>query len=132
MTDDAPAAPTSFAPAPLAPLAAEPKARLVVDAPLPDHLAAGRVVVRYRAEHVRLLPVYGAAALNVSPRIGHLHVTMDDGPWRWVDASGEPLIINKLPPGRHKLLVELADPTHQVIDGVTLDFEVPKQLAPHH
>ena len=121
----------SYAPAPLAPLASEPAARLLVDAPLPDQLAEGRVVIRYRAENVRILPIYGAAARDVSPRIGHLHVTVDDGPWRWVDASGEPLIINKLPAGPHKVLIELADPTHHVIDGKTVEVVVPQLDAAH-
>lgn len=76
------------------PLLTEPPAKLVVDAPLPDHLAQGRVVIQYYAENLRILPVFGTAALSVSPRIGHLHITVDDGPWRWVDTSNEPLIIN--------------------------------------
>src|SRR5437667_4356244 len=36
----------------------------------------------------------------------HIHVTVDDAPWRWADASGEPLIINGLPAGPHKVLIE--------------------------
>lgn len=116
---------TSFDAAPLAPLESEPPARLIVDSPLPEQLSSGRVVIRYRTENLRILPVYGEAALGVSPRIGHLHITVDDGPWRWVDASGDPLIINKLPPGSHKILIELADPTHRVIDGRTVTFEIP-------
>lgn len=121
----------SYAPAPLAPLVSESPARLLVDAPLPDQLAEGRVVIRYRAENARILPVYGPAARNVSPRIGHLHITVDDGPWRWVDASGEPLIINKLPAGPHRILIELADPTHQVIDSKIVEVAVPQLGAAH-
>ena len=80
-----------------------------------------------------VVPVYGNAALQVSPRIGHLHITVDDGPWRWVDASGQPLIINKLTPGEHTVLIELVDPTHKPITGKTVSFEVPKPvLAPPH
>jgi hypothetical protein len=114
-------------------LAAEPPARLLVDAPLPEQLALGRVVLRYRAENLKILPVYGAAALEVSPRIGHMHITVDDGPWRWVDASGQPVIINKLSPGKHKVLLELVDPTHKLITGQTVNFEVPTvPTAPAH
>ena len=131
-SDNNSAASVGFEPAALVPIASEPPARIVVDAPLPDQLALGRVVVRYRTQHLRILPVYGPAARDVSPRIGHLHITIDDGPWRWVDASGEPLIINKLPPGPHKLLVELADPTHRVIDGATVHFVVPQVAPPQH
>jgi hypothetical protein len=121
-----------FAPAPVVPITSEPPARLIVDQPLPEQLAVGRVVVRYRTENIRILPVFGPAALDISPRVGHLHITVDDGPWRWVDASGDPLIINKLPTGPHKLLVELADPTHQVIDRNIISFEIPSQPMSDH
>ena len=110
-------------------LTAEPVAKLFVDAPLPDQLALGRVVIRYRTENLKIVPVYGPAALQVSPRVGHLHITVDSGPWRWVDASGQPLIINKLTPGPHEILVELVDPTHKLIIGETVRFEVPKAAA---
>ena len=60
------------------PVESEPAPRLIVDAPLPGPLSFGRVVIQYRTENVRMVPVYGAAALGVSPRIGHLHVTVDD------------------------------------------------------
>ena len=81
-------------------LAREPPAKIVVDPPLADSLAHGRVVIQYRAENLRIVQVFGPAALAMSPRIGHIHVTVDDAPWRWADASGEPLIINQLPVGR--------------------------------
>lgn len=92
------------------PLASEPPARIFVDPPLPEALAAGLVVVQYRTENMRIMPVFDPAALNVSPRVGHLHLTVDDEPWHWVDASDEPVIIQSLPPGRHRVLIELADP----------------------
>lgn len=111
--------------APLVPLAAEPAAKLVVDPPLPDQLAEGRVVIQYRTENLRILPVYGPAGLDVSPRIGHLHITVDSAPWRWLDASNEPIIVNKLPPGPHHILIELVDPTHKVIEAQTVHFTVP-------
>jgi pimeloyl-ACP methyl ester carboxylesterase len=116
----------NFDPPPVVPLASQPPARLIVDSPHPESLAVGRVVLRYRAENLRIMPVFGPAALDISPRIGHVHVTVDGGPWRWVDASGEPLIINKLPAGHHKVLIELVDPTHQVIEGKTIEFTVPQ------
>ncbi|MEI9910634.1 MAG: DUF6130 family protein [Bacteroidota bacterium] len=56
--------------APVVALAAEPPAKLVMDPPLPEPLTHGRVVVQYRAENLRILAVFGEAALNVSPRIG--------------------------------------------------------------
>jgi hypothetical protein len=113
--------------APVVPLAAEPPARLVVDDPLPESLAQGRVVIQYHTENLRILPVFGPAALDISPRIGHLHITVDDAPWRWLDASNEPIIVNKLPPGPHYILIELVDPTHKVIEAQTVHFTVPEQ-----
>jgi hypothetical protein len=124
-TDDHVIGNRGFDPAPVVPLASQPPARLIVDAPLPEQLAKGLVVVRYRTEHLRILPVFGPGALDVSPRVGHLHITLDDAPWHWVDSSGEPIIIQWLPAGPHKLLIELADPTHKVIDSATINFEIP-------
>jgi pimeloyl-ACP methyl ester carboxylesterase len=116
-----------FNPAPVVALASQPPAHLIVDSPLPAQLAIGYVVVRYRVENLRIMPVYGPAASGVLPRIGHLHVTVDDLPWHWLDASGEPLSINGLPPGPHKLLIELESPTHKVLDSKTINFEIPQR-----
>ena len=118
-----------FDPAPVVPLASQPPARLIVDSPLPEQLAKGLVVVRYRTENLRIVPVFGPAALDDSPRIGHLHITVDDAPWHWADASGEPLIIQGLPPGPHKIRVDLADPTHKVIESTTINLEIPQRTA---
>jgi len=69
--------------------------------------------------------VFGPTTLAVSPHIGHLHVTVDDMPWHWADASGVPLIIQGLPPGPHRLLVELADANHHILDQCTVEFVIP-------
>jgi hypothetical protein len=34
------------------------------------------------------VPAFGPKALDDSPRIGHIHVSVDDAPWHWADASG--------------------------------------------
>ncbi len=112
-------------PTPLLPLTDEPPPRLIVDPPLPEPLATGRVFIQYRADNLRILPVFGSAALQVSPRIGHVHITVDDAPWHFVDASGGTLILVGLRPGPHEVLVELADPTHAVIDHCRVRFEIP-------
>ena len=112
-------------PAPVVPLASEPTPKIVIDPPLADWLAQGRVVIQYRAENLRIVPVFGPNALGVSPRIGHIHVTVDDAPWRWADASGEPLIINGLPAGPHKVLIELVNSNHQTLDQGIVTFVVP-------
>jgi hypothetical protein len=105
----------------------EPAATLVIDAPLADALARGVVVIPYCAENTRIAPVFGPGALTVSPRVGHVHVTVDDAPWHWADASGNPLILRGLPPGPHKVLIELVDANHQPVDKGTVTFDVPKK-----
>jgi hypothetical protein len=106
----------------------EPAPKLIVDPPLPGPLAQGIFQAQYRAENVRILPVFGPGALNVSPRIGHLHITVDDLPWLWADASDNNTVdIAGLPPGEHKVKIELVDANHMVFPGqvVTLTFTVP-------
>ena len=112
-------------PAAVVPLASEPAPRIVIDPPLAEWLGQGRVVIQYRAENLRIVPVFGPNALDVSPRIGHIHVTVDDVPWRWADASGEPLIINCLPPGSHKVMIELVNANHQTLDKGVVTFVIP-------
>jgi hypothetical protein len=115
-------------PTPYAAIENEPPARLIVDDPLPDLLDKGVVWIQYRTENVRILPVFGKGALSVSPRVGHLHVHVDDLPWLWADASDLNTVdIAGMPPGEHKVLIELADANHQVFPGQarTVKFIVP-------
>jgi hypothetical protein len=112
-------------PSPLVAIENEAPARLIVDPPLAEQLARGLVFIQYATENLRVVPVFGKGALDVSPRIGHLHVTVDDAPWHFVDASGETVIVVGLKPGPHKVLFELADPTHRVIDSKMVSFEIP-------
>ena len=70
--------------------------KLIVDpTPLAAGLAHNIVWIQYHAENVRIVPVFGAGALNVSPRIGHLHVHIDDLPWGWVEATPDNNTISK-------------------------------------
>ena len=106
----------------------EPAPKLIVDPPLPAGLAQGVFWAQYRVENVRILPVFGVGALQVSPRIGHLHITVDDLPWWWAEASDNNTIdIAGLPPGPHKVKIELVDANHNGFPGqvVTLTFTVP-------
>ena len=108
----------------------EPAAKIVIDPPLPGPLASrGVVVIAYCAENMRFAPVFGPGALAVSPRVGHIHVTVDGAPWHWADASGTPLILRGLPPGPHKVLIELVDANHQPVDKGTVTFDVPTKAA---
>jgi hypothetical protein len=104
--------------------------KLIVDPPLAEQLAKGLVFIQYATENLRVVPVFGKGALDVSPRIGHVHITVDDAPWHFVDASGETVIVVGLPPGPHKVLFELADPTHHVIDSKTVSFDIPAKPSP--
>jgi hypothetical protein len=103
----------------------EPPARLIVDPPVPEWLADGRIVIAYRAENLRIVPVFGPAALAITPRVGHIHVTVDDLPWHWADASGEPLIIVPLASGPHRVRIDLVDANHRTLDQQTVEFTVP-------
>jgi hypothetical protein len=104
----------------------EPPAKLIVDPPLAEPLSRGAAVIQYRTENFRIVPEVGATAVGVSPRIGHLHVTVDDLPWHWADAgTSNTIIVVGLPAGPHKIRIELADPTHRVLTGQTISFVIP-------
>jgi Family of unknown function (DUF6130) len=113
---------------PYATIENEPAPRLVVDPPLRGPLALGIFQAQYRVENLRIVPVFGAGALGVSPRIGHLHITVDDLPWWWADASDNNTVdVAGLPPGEHKVRIQLVDANHTAFPGqvVTLAFTVP-------
>ena len=122
-------------PAAVLPLAAEAPPKLVVYPPLAEPLARGVVILQYRTENLRVIPVFGMGALEVSPRVGHLHVTVDDRPGTWAHTSGDPIIVVGLEPGVHKMLIEVADPVHKILTSETVTVTVPAQpgssTAPH-
>jgi len=113
--------------------------RLIVDpSPLAAGLPHGLVWIQYRVENVRILPVFGTGALTTSPRLGHLHVHMDDLPWGWVEESDNNTIsVAGLPPGQHKMLIELVDTAHHLFAGCeecrkTVTFTVPETASHTH
>lgn len=112
------------------PVASEPPPRLIVYPPLAEPLARGVVIVQYRTENLRVIPVFGKAAVDVSPRVGHLHVTVDDRPGTWAHTSGDPIIVVGLKPGLHKMLIELADPGHKILGSETVSVNVPEPKTP--
>src|SRR4051812_20720279 len=98
-------------PSPYEALHNQPPPKLIVDDPLPDLLDKGVVWIQYRTENVHILPIFGTGALDVSPRAGHLHVHVDDVPWWWADPSDTNTIdIAGMPPGEHKVRIDLVDP----------------------
>ena len=78
---------------PLVAIANEAPPKLIVDPPIPEQLALGRVFIQYRTENLRILPVFGSAGLAVSPRVGHLHYYVDGQSWPIVDTSGETVVL---------------------------------------
>jgi hypothetical protein len=108
----------------------EPPAKIVIYPPLAGPLATrGVVIIQYCTQNLHLVPVFGANALAVSPRVGHVHVRVDDASWVWADASGNPIILMGLLPGTHKVLVELNDANHHALDNGTVTFVVPEKTT---
>jgi hypothetical protein len=116
----------------------EPAPKLFVDPPLPAGLAQGVVWIQYRVENVRIVQVFGASALNVSPRVGHLHIRVGDVPWWWADASDNNTVdIAGMPPGQHKVTIELVNANHQVFPECascrqTVTFTIPESARRPH
>lgn len=111
----------------------EPAPKLILDPPLPAQLAIGIFQIQYRVENLHIVPVFGSGALAASPRLGHLHVTVDDLPWHWADASDSNTIdIVGLSPGAHKVLIQLVDTTHHPFPGEShlVEFTIPE--SPQH
>lgn len=108
----------------------EPPARIVIYPPLAGPLASrGVAIIQYCAQNLHLVPVFGANAVDASPRVGHVHVRVDDAPWVWADASGNPIILMGLPPGTHKVSIELNDANHHALDQGTVTFVVPEKTT---
>ncbi len=113
----------------------EPAPKLIVDPPLPEGLVLGVFWAQYRVENLHIAPVFGAGAVQASPRVGHLHVIVDDLPWWWADASDNNTVdIAGLPPGQHKVKIELVNANHEVFPGQskTLTFTIPEGATLSH
>jgi hypothetical protein len=120
---------------PYAKIKDEPAPELIVDPPLSDLLARGVVWIQWRVENVHVVPVFGKEALNVSPRVGHLHVQVDDLPWWWADPSDINTIdMAGMPPGPHKVKISLVNANHEVFPGQskTVTFTIPEGASHSH
>jgi hypothetical protein len=109
--------------------------KLIVDPPLPDLLDKGVVWIQWRVENVHILPVFNQAATDVSPRLGHLHVQVDDLPWWWADPSNINTIdMAGLPPGPHKVKITLVNPNHEAYEGQSklVTFTIPEGATMSH
>jgi hypothetical protein len=113
------------------PIDDEPAPRLIVEQPLPGPLAQGVAYIPYRVENLRILPLGGAAAREVSPRVGHLHITVDDLPWQWADfGQSNTVILIAMPRGQHRVLIQLVDPEGKVFTEQTVTFNSPGTQGP--
>ena len=120
----------AFAQSAVVPIDNEPAPKLFVEPPLPGPLAKAVVYIPYRVENLRILPVGGAAARNVSPRVGHLHITVDDLPWPWADyGQSNTVILVGMPRGQHKVLIEVVDAEGKVFTAQTVTFTSPGKEA---
>jgi hypothetical protein len=120
----------AFAQSTVVPIDNEPAPRLIVEPPLPGPLAQGVVFIPYRVENLRILPVGGPAARNLSPRVGHLHITVDDLPWQWADyGNSNTIILVGMPRGQHKVLIEVVDAEGGVLTAQTVAFTAPGKEA---
>ena len=108
------------------PVENEPPPKIFVEDALADPLARGVAVIQYCTENLHIVPVFGAKALAVTPRVGHLHVRVDDASWVWAEASGNPIILLGLAPGLHKVTLELMNANHQPLDKAEVMFTIPK------
>jgi hypothetical protein len=110
----------------------EPVAKIVIDPPLAEPLASrGVAIVQYCAQNVHIAPVFGPGALSASPRVGHVHVSLDDAAWVWADASGTPIILQGLSPGPHVVHITLVDANHHPLDQGAVTFVVPATAEQH-
>jgi hypothetical protein len=103
----------------------EPPAKIVIDPPLAGPLGRGVAIIQYCAQNLHIVPVFGPGAATASPRIGHLHVNLDDASWDWEDASGNPIVLQGLAPGPHKVTLVMEDANHHLLDKSSITFVVP-------
>jgi hypothetical protein len=80
----------SCKPAHVIPLTVEqPPAKIVIDPPLAEPPAwQGVVIIQYCAQNLHIAPVFGPNAVAVSPRVGHVHVSVDDASWFFPEING--------------------------------------------
>src|SRR6516162_6800200 len=129
MTAGAQTATDKCGPAPVIPLTGpEPAAKIVIDPPLAEPLASrGVAIIQYCTQNLHVVPVFGPGAVSASPRVGHIHVSLDNAPWVWADASGTPIILQGLAPGPHTVSITLVDANHHPLDKGTITFVIPKK-----
>ncbi|MBO9196892.1 hypothetical protein J5277_22530 [Rhizobium sp. 16-449-1b] len=109
----------------------EASPKLIVSSPDATILKDGYVYLPFHVENMMILPIYteiaGAEATKLKPTIGHIHVMVDGAGWKWIHASTDPIYFGQLPPGAHKVELELVNAAHSVIEVQTIDVVVPER-----
>ncbi len=83
---------------------------------------------RFESLSRREREVGGPPATRLSPRVGHLHITLDDLPWQWADyGQSNTIILVNLPGGEHKVLIEVVDPEGKLLTTQHVRFAVPEK-----
>lgn len=122
---DAPATLTATA----APADVQLAPRLTLQEPDADILKDGYVYLPFTVENVTLLPMYpeinGTEVTQLTPRIGHLHVGVDDNAWVWIQTTPAPIYLGPLTPEPHKIRVDLVDAAHNPLVSRVASFVVP-------
>jgi hypothetical protein len=122
----APGAPAQSARSLVVPFENEPPPKLTIQPPLPGPLAEGVAFIPYHVDNLRILPIGGESARALSPRVGHVHVTVDDLPWQWADyGQSDTIILVNLPRGEHKVLIEAVDPDGGLLTSQSVRFVAP-------
>lgn len=108
------------------PIENEAPPKLIVGQPLPGPLANNVAYIPYRVENLRILPIGGPSSREVSPRVGHLHISVDDLPWQWADyGQSNTIILINLPKGEHRVLIQAVDTEGGVLTSQTVTFKSP-------
>jgi hypothetical protein len=103
----------------------EPPAKIIIDPPLAAALSRGVAIIQYCAQNAHIAPVFGPGAATASPRVGHIHLSLEDASWDWEEASGNPIVLQGLAPGPHKVTLVLEDANHHLLDKSSVAFVIP-------
>jgi hypothetical protein len=68
---------------------------------------------------------------NTSPRVGHLHIHVDGLSWLWANFNSNPVDVDFIPTGQHKIRLELVNAIHQPVPGQskTVTFTIPESAS---
>jgi hypothetical protein len=108
---------------------AEATPKLTLMPPRADVLKDGFVYLPFKVENMTILPLYteihGADVTKLHPKIGHLHVMVDNSGWSWIHALTDPIYFGPLSKGSHTISIELVDAAHAVIEVQSIKVVVP-------